>query len=81
MPCSVIEPVPKLVEAIGDEVLGSSEVKPWVNWRFRQLSTVIAMGEFGGNIHSWMILSNPRIEALAICKAVEENTMLDSWPK
>ena len=33
MPCSVIEPVPELVEAVRNEVLGSSEVEPRIDWR------------------------------------------------
>lgn len=31
MPCSVVEPVPELVESIGDEILCSAEVKPGVD--------------------------------------------------
>lgn len=32
VPCSVIEPVPETVEAIGDEVLGCSEVEPGIEF-------------------------------------------------
>lgn len=32
VPCSVVKPIPELVEAIGDEVLGCSEVEPGINW-------------------------------------------------
>ncbi len=31
MPCSVVEPVPKFVESICNEVLGRSEVEPGVD--------------------------------------------------
>lgn len=31
VPGAVIEPVPEVVKAIGDEVFGCSEVEPWVN--------------------------------------------------
>jgi hypothetical protein len=31
VPCPVVEPVPKLVEAIRNEILGGSEVEPRVN--------------------------------------------------
>lgn len=31
VPCSVVKPIPELVEAIGDEVLGCSEVEPGIN--------------------------------------------------
>jgi hypothetical protein len=32
MPCSVIKPIPEVVESIGDEVLGRTEVEPRVNY-------------------------------------------------
>ena len=32
MPCPVVEPVPELLEAIGDEILCSAEVKPGVDY-------------------------------------------------
>lgn len=32
VPCSVVKPIPKLVEAICDKVLGCSEVKPRIDW-------------------------------------------------
>lgn len=31
MPCSVVEPVPELVESVGDEIFGSSEVEPRID--------------------------------------------------
>lgn len=32
VPCPVIEPIPEVVEAVRNEVLGSAEVEPGVNW-------------------------------------------------
>ena len=32
VPGSVIEPVPEVVETIGDQVLGSSKVEPGIDW-------------------------------------------------
>ena len=33
VPCAVVEPVPELVEAVGDQVLCCPEVEPGVDWR------------------------------------------------
>lgn len=33
MPCSVIKPIPKLVESVGHEVFGCTEVEPGVNYQ------------------------------------------------
>jgi hypothetical protein len=32
MPRTVIKPIPKVVESIGDQVLRCSEVKPWIDY-------------------------------------------------
>jgi hypothetical protein len=32
VPCPVIEPIPEVVEAVRNEVLGGAEVEPGVDW-------------------------------------------------
>jgi hypothetical protein len=48
MPCPVVEPVPEVVEAIRNEVLGGAEVEPRVDWS--SVSTTPHLFETGGMV-------------------------------
>lgn len=64
VPGAVVEPVPEVVKAVGDEIFCCAEVEPWVDCvvsvcmfvKFRCRVVV------GFHRHSWMILSNPIID-------------------
>lgn len=75
IPCSIIEPVPKLVESIGNKVFRRAEVEPRVDcgvsvhqdgMRWLRMD---AMGCDGEDGHSWIMLSNPK-SWLAECSRV-----------
>ena len=70
MPCSVVKPIPKLIESVGDEVLGSSKIEPRIDCARIQVSTGTnnrgreeeeeeEEEEARADLHSWMILSKP----------------------
>ena len=63
MPGPVVEPVPELLKPIGDEVLGSPEVEPRVDYgkpsQYRDLRQGGWWWDFVGDEHSCIMLSKP----------------------